>query len=164
MSRSPYFFLEKIKSDGSTELVEIRTAKNMETRQDLFPYNVCHSVFSIVEQTTTDEEYPKMAGIHRGLPFNVNPLIKAEAEYLYECKYLESCRIKPRWFLYSDLLLYLTKYPKVKDIDDNGRRIKIDNPLFTLKNRIDCFISIWDDGWDDEDDNNLYRIVYWIDY
>ena len=79
-------------------------------------------------------------------------------------EYLEGCNIKPRWFLYSDLLLYLTKYPKVKDIDDNGRRVKIDNPLFILKNRIDCFISIWDGGWDDEDDNNLYRIVYWIDY
>ena len=158
MSRSPYFFLEKIKADGSTELVDIRTKKNMDTRQDLFPYNGCRSVFSIVEQATTNEEYPKMAGIHRGLPFNVNPLIKAEAEYL------EGCNIEPRWFLYSDLLLYLTKYPKVKDIDDNGHRVKIDNPLFTLKNRIDCFISIWDDGWDDEDDNNLYRIVYWIDY
>lgn len=158
MSRSPYFFLEKIKSDGSTELVDIRTRKHMDTRQDLFPYNGCHGIFSIVEQTVTDEEYPKMAGIHRGLPFNVNPLIRAEA------KYLEGCNIKPRWFLYSDLLLYLTKYPKVKDIDDNGRRVKIDNPLFTLKDRIDCFISIWDGGWDDEDDNNLYRIVYWIDY
>lgn len=158
MSRSPYFFLEKIKTDGSTELVDIRTKKDMDTRQDLFPYNGCHSVFSIVEQTITDEEYPKMAGIHRGLPFNINPLIKAEAEYL------EDCNIKPRWFLYSDLLLYLTKYPKVKDIDDNGRRVKIDNPLFILKNRIDCFINIWDGGWDDEDDNNLYRIVYWIDY
>lgn len=160
MSRSPYFFLEKIKSDGSTELVDIRTKKYMDRRQDLFPYNGCHSLFSIVEQTATDEEYPKMAGIHRGLPFNVNPLIRAEAEYLD----LDGCNIKPRWFLYSDLLLYLTKYPKVNDIDDNGRRVKIDNPLFTLKNRIDCFIGIWDDGWDDEDDNNLYRIVYWIDY
>ena len=158
MSRSPYFFLEKIKSDGSTELVDIRIGKHMETRQDLFPYNGCHSVFSIVERTATDEEYPRMAGIHMGLPFNVHPLIKAEADCL------EGCDIKPRWFLYSDLLLYLTKYPKVKDIDDNGRRVKIDNPLFTLKNRIDCFISIWDGGWDDEDDNNLYRIVYWIDY
>jgi len=158
MSRSPFFFLEKIKNDGTTELVDIRTGKHMETRQDLFPYNGCHSVFSIVERTATDEEYPRMAGIHMGLPFNVHPLIKAEADCF------EGCDIKPRWFLYSDLLLYLTKYPKVKDIDDNGRRVKIDNPLFTLKNRIDCFISIWDDGWDDEDDNNLYRIVYWIDY
>lgn len=129
MSRSPYFFLEKIKSDGSTELVDIRTKKYMDTRQDLFPYNGCHGVFSIVEQTTTDEEYPKMAGIHRGLPFNVNPLIRAEAEHLENCKSFESCRIKPRWFLYSDLLLYLTKYPKVKGIDDNGRRVKIDNPF-----------------------------------
>lgn len=158
MSRSPYFFLEKIKTDGSTELVDIRTVKNMDTMQDLFPYNGCRGIFSIVEQTATDEEYPRMAGIHRGLPFNVNPLIKAEA------KQLEEYDVKPRWFLYSDLLLYLTKYPKVKDIDDNGHRVKIDNPLFTLKNRIDCFISIWDGGWDDEDDNNLYRIVYWIDY
>lgn len=132
MSRSPYFFLEKIKSDGSTELVDIRTKKYMDTRQDLFPYNGCHSIFSIVEQTATNEEYPKMAGIHRGLPFNVNPLIRAEAEHLENCKSLESCRIKPRWFLYSDLLLYLTKYPKVKGIDDNGRRVKIDNPPFLL--------------------------------
>lgn len=129
MSRSPYFFLEKIKSDGSTELVDIRTKKYMDRRQDLFPYNGCHSLFSIVEQTATDEEYPKMAGIHRGLPFNVNPLIRAEAEYLD----LDGCNIKPRWFLYSDLLLYLTKYPKVKDIDDNGHRVKIDNPPFYSK-------------------------------
>ena len=158
MSRSPYFFLEKIKTDGSTELVDIRTTKNMDTMQDLFPYNGCHSVFSIVEQTAANEEYPRMAGIHRGLPFNVHPLIRAEAEHL------EGYDVKPRWFLYSDLLLYLTKYPKVKDTDDNGRRVKIDNPLFTLKDRIDCFISIWDGRWDEEDDNNLYRIVYWIDY
>jgi hypothetical protein len=156
MSRSPFFFLERINpTTGQAEFVEIQASKKGElVSVDLFPYNGCHGLFSIVEERIGD--YPEMVGIQSGLPFGASPRIKSEYE---NCK---EYGCKMRWFNYSDMVIYALKYPKVKEVDDEGEITFEDNPIFILKNRVDAFIDLWD-AWNGED-KSLYRIVYWIDY
>lgn len=156
MSRSPFFFLEKVDgTTGKATLVTVQILKQDGSTEsvDLFPYNGCHDLFSIVEENSGD--IPAMGGIHRGLPFGASDRIKQEYEF---CKRYGGTF---RWFFYSDLLVYSLNFPKIKSVDDEGNTIMIDNPIFTLKNRVDSFIEVWD-SW--SGDNSLYRIVYWIDY
>lgn len=170
MSRSPYFYVERFdRNTGKYELQHPIVWNYNHTKQesaDLFPYNGCHSLFSILE----DRE---MKGIHEGLPKDVcEDIYKAYHEYDEEdgeFAYMP----KACWFTYADMYIYCLEHPKVVDYDamdeayyssregEQVERIFTDTPMMSLKNRIDAFMEVMD-GWDWQDDYSLIRIVYWI--
>ena len=80
MGRSPYFFVERPdRNTGKYEMQHPIVWNYNHTKQepaDLFPYNGCHDLFSIVENNGTGNDFPTMRGIHRGLPENVAAEIK----------------------------------------------------------------------------------------
>lgn len=173
MSRSPYFFVEKY--DNYTERYELQHPfvwnDNHDTRiaADLFPYNGCHDMFSIIEGNSYGE-FPDMKGIHAGLPIGVCDEIQQaykdcidsyfwnDKEHIYQPAV--------HWFTYADMYIYCLEHPTViryeENEDGDGFKTKTEpTPLITLKNRVDAFLEVMNDfGW--EDDYSLIRIVCWI--
>ena len=84
---------------------------------DLFPYNGCHDLFSIVENNGTGNDFPTMRGIHHGLPENVAAEIKEAYDHCcYETEYAgEKHLYTPtvRWFSYADMYIYCLEHPEV---------------------------------------------------
>lgn len=165
MSRTPYFFLEKFNSvkncyepchpyiwnHEATELVPA----------DLFPYNGCHDLFSIVENRESD--FPKMYGIHKGLPRDISTDVKNEYKKIStDCGYNPMNPIV-RWFTYADMYIYLLKNPTVLIKDYNDEEQSIDNPIKLLKSRIDSFLDVTNEDWDWREGYSRIRVVYWID-
>ena len=168
MSRTPNFFVERYNSElNKYEFQHPLVWDYSHTKRvpaDLFPYNGCHDLFSIVEGKGYSE-FPNMKGIHYGLPKDVCEEILNEYQ-----KYNEDedgsidYTPKVRWFTYADMYIYFLKHPKVSsysDEEDEGK-VEIDNPIVTLKNRVDAFLEVMD-GWSWEEDYSFIRIVYWID-
>ncbi len=176
MSRSPHFFVERfnpkieqyelqhpyipyIWNYGETDLVPA----------DLFPYNACHDLFSILDNENFSNDFPDMNGIHKGLPKDVCSYIKNSYD-----KYCDE-NWKPLVYhiTYADMYIYLLKHPTVFDYDTmdeasynlkEGEEIKpiyTDNPVKQLKDRIDAFMEVYDD-WSWKNDYSYIRIVYWI--
>ena len=163
MSRTPYFFVEKFNSDkGCYELCHpyVWYCDNTELiPADLFPYNGCHDVFSIVENCGQD--FPKMYGIHKGLPLSVSKEVRdAYIRVSAVCEYNPTSPIV-RWFTYADMYIYLLKNPTVLIRDDDEEQ-SIDNPIKKLKLRVDSFLNIVNDDWDECDGYSRVRIVYWM--
>ena len=183
MSRSPYFFVERF--DRQTQNYELQHPliwnyeHTKRVTADLFPYNGCHEMFSIVESSRPYNPYPNMKGIHRNLPKDVcNDIAKAFDECSWETTLNgEKSIVTPNvyWFTYADMYIYLLENPTVVDYDameeaddegdedifGNKEEIRKPNPLNALKERVDAFLSVCDD-WDWENDYSLIRIVYWI--
>lgn len=170
MSRSPNFFVERFNKYTNKYELQHPIIWNWDhTKQitaDLYPYNGDHDLFSIVEENGNN--FPSMNGIHIGLPENVSEDIRKRFdEYSYD--------IKARWFTYADMYIYCLEHPEVKDYDaieeayyyaQEGEKvdenIMMPNPLRGLKDRVDAFFEVMDDGsW--KDDYSQIRIVYWID-
>lgn len=168
MSRSPYFFVERFDNNtGKYELQHPIVWNYNHTKQepaDLFPYNGCHELFSILEEH-------EMNGVHAGLPRDVcEDIYKAyHAEDEYEGEnYIPTAH----WFTYADMYIYCLEHPKVIDYeamdeahflqnDEKIEYIYTDTPMMTLKNRVDAFMEVMD-GWDWRNDYSQIRIVYWI--
>ena len=139
---------------------------------DLFPYNGCHNLFSIVENNGTGNDFPTMRGIHRGLPENVAAEIKEAYDHCcYETEYAVKKRLYTptvRWFSYADMYIYCLEHPKVIDYEamdyegENTEKIFMPTPMKQLKERVDAFLEVMD-GWDWRDDFSQIRIVYWIE-
>ena len=74
MSRTPNFFVERYNSElNKYEFQHPLVWDYSHTKRvpaDLFPYNGCHDLFSIVEGKGYSE-FPEMKGIHYGLPKDV---------------------------------------------------------------------------------------------
>ena len=87
MSRTPYFFVERPdRNTGKYEMQHPIVWNYNHTKQepaDLFPYNECHDLFSIVENNGTGNVFPTMRGIHCGLPKNVAAEIKEAYDHFY---------------------------------------------------------------------------------
>jgi len=182
MSRSPFFFVERPDCDtGKYELQHPIVWKYNHTKQepaDLFPYNGCHDLFSIVENNGTGNDFPTMRGIHRGLPENVAAEIKeAYDSCCYEIEYAGEKRLYTptvRWFSYADMYIYCLEHPEAVDYEAmdeayyNGeeenppKKIMMPTPLKRLMHRVDAFLEVMD-GWDWRDDYSQIRIVYWIE-
>ena len=175
MSRSPYFFVERFdRNTGKYEMQHPIVWNYNHTKQepaDLFPYNGCHDLFSIVEDNSHDG-IPAMRGIHQGFPENVAKEIKEnydqccyETEYAGE-KHLYTPTV--RWFSYADMYIYCLEHPKVIDYEamdyegENAEKIFMPTPIKKLKERVDAFLEVMD-GWDWRDDFSQIRIVYWIE-
>ena len=172
MSRSPYFFVERYDEyTGKYELQHPIVWNHDRTKQimaDLFPYNGCHDLFSIVENNSLN--FPTMKGIHGGLPKDVCKEIKESYE---GCSYDSewgggSQHITPnaRWFTYADMYIYYLENPTMIDYGyedevDESKKIIMPIPLKTLMDRVDAFLEVMD-GWDWKNDYSLIRIVYWI--
>ena len=172
MSRSPFFYVERF--DTNTNKYELQHPivwNYNHTKQEpaeLFPYNGCHDLFSIVEQKGN---FPEMKGIHSGLPINVSEEIykayhdDGEDDFIY--------MPTAYWFTYADMYIYCLEHPKVIDYDamdeayetlQEGEKVEpvyTDTPMITLKNRVDAFMEVMD-GWDWRNDYSQIRIVYWI--
>lgn len=183
MSRSPYFFVERY--DVHTKKYELQHPivwnwnHTKQITADLFPYNGCHDLFSIVEDNHIGNDFPHMRGIHRGLPEGVSEEIQKEYE---DCCYDislkdEEERIyspKAKWFTYADMYIYCLENPTATDYEamdeaylnaeegEKIERITMPTPMMALKNRVDAFLEVMD-GFDWEDDYSLIRIVYWIE-
>ena len=167
MSRTPMFFVERFdKNTGKYELQHPIVWNYDHTKQihaDLFPYNGCHELFSIVAKNGT----PEMHGIHRGLPNDVSEEIKNfYNEYCHNDKF--SYLPTVRWFTYADMYIYCLENPKVLDYEamdmqskEEEKEIFMPTPMETLKKRVDAFLEVMD-CWDWRDDYSLIRIVYWI--
>jgi len=178
MSRSPYFFVERY--DNNIKRYEIQHPLvwnwNHTKREpaDLFPYNGCHDLFSIVENSGN---FPSMNGIHEGLPKDVSIEIKEaydscsfETEYEGE-KHLYTPTA--RWFTYADMYIYCFEHPEVVDyeamdaayydgVEENPpKEIMKPTPVKSLMNRVDAFMEVIDD-WNWRNDYSQIRIVYWI--
>ena len=157
MSRTPYFFIEAFNSFTNKYELEHPYIWNQDhTDQelaDLFPYNGCHDLFSIVEDTS---DYPAMYGIHSGLPKDVcNIILNSFAGCC-----TENHKPKARWFTYADLYIYILEHPEI--LVDEETKETISNPMIILKERIDAFLEITHEwGW--RDDQSQIRIVYWIE-
>ena len=177
MSRSPYFFVERYNPE--LEKYELQHpfvwngAKTELVPADLFPYNGAHELFSIVSHKDYSA-YPEMSGIHTGLPNFVCEEISKEYQACWDSLF-PGGNIEAHWFTYADLYIYLLEHPTVADyaaMDEvwandpdkewkDMETIHTDNPLFTLKNRIDAFFEVIDD-WSWKENYSLIRIVYWI--
>ena len=176
MSRSPYFFVERFDNNtGKYELQHPIVWNWNHTKQepaDLFPYNGCHDLFSIVENENTGD-FPEMKGIHVGLPKDVCEDIAKEYKSYEEEDNKPYFMPTVRWFTYADMYIYCLEHPKVIDYDamdeayetkeegEKVERIYTDTPLLALKNRIDAFMEVVD-GWDWRNDYSQIRIIYWI--
>lgn len=182
MSRSPYFFVERPdRNTGKYEMQHPIVWNYNHTKQepaDLFPYNGCYDLFSIVENNSIGNDFPTMRGIHDGLPENVATEIKeaydrccGETEYAGE-KHLYTPTA--HWFSYADMYIYCLEHPEVIDYEamdeaycneekeDPPKKIMMPTPLKSLMNRVDAFLEVMD-GWDWRDDYSQIRIVYWIE-
>ena len=172
MSRTPMFFVERFdENTGKYELQHPIIWNYDHTKQecaDLFPYNGCHELFSIVEENGT----PEMRGIHHGLPDNVSTEI--EEYYDKQCEsnviHGETITFSPtvRWFTYADMYIYCLENPKVLDYEamdmqseGEEKEIFMPTPMEMLKKRVDAFLEVMD-YWDWHNDYSLIRIVYWI--
>lgn len=179
MSRTPFFFVEKL--DWRTKKYELQHpwVWNFEHTERvpavLFPYNGCHDLFSIVENKDV-EDFPRMRGIHKGLPADVCEEI---AEEYKKCSYdtewgKESHHVEPNacWFTYADMYIYCMEHPEVVDYEAmdeafyNGekpqKKIMKPTPVKILADRVNAFLEVSDDlGW--ENDYSQIRIVYWIE-
>lgn len=167
MSRTPMFFVERF--DDNTAKYELQHPivwnydHTKQIHADLFPYNGCHELFSIVEEDGT----PIMHGIHRGLPNDVSEEIKNfYNEYCHNDKFSYPPTV--RWFTYADMYIYCLENPKVLDYEamdmqskEEEKEIFMPTPMETLKKRVDAFLDVMD-YWDWRDDYSLIRIVYWI--
>lgn len=181
MSRSPYFFVERY--DRNTNKYEFQHPivwnwnHTEQEPADLFPYNGCHDLFSIVEDNGCGNNFPKMKGIHRGIPKDVcKDIQKSFEDCSYDSEWSgEKHHIEPevKWFTYADMYIYCLEHPKVIDYEamdeaycyaEEGEKIEdimTDSPMFALKNRVDAFLEVMD-SWDWRDDYSQIRIVYWI--
>lgn len=182
MSRSPFFFVERPdRHTGKYEMQHPIVWNWDHTKQepaDLFPYNGCHDVFSIVENNGCGNDFPEMHGIHAGLPENVAAEIKeAYDRCCYETEYAGEKHLytpTARWFSYADMYIYCLEHPTAIDYDamdeayynaeegEKVEKITMPTPLKTLMNRVDAFLEVMD-GWDWRDDYSQIRIVYWIE-
>ena len=186
MSRTPYFFIERF--DRVTNKYELQHPiiwnynHTKQKQADLFPYNACHDLFSIVENNGTGNDFPTMKGIHDGLPENVAAEIKETYDHCcYESEWVgEKTLHTPtvRWFTYADMYIYYLEHPEVIDYDamdaayyyaedeeerkDSSKKIMMPNPIKSLMDRVNMFLEVTD-GWDWENDYSLIRIVYWIE-
>lgn len=163
MSRTPFFFVERFNENTKQYELQhpfVKVNGKMEPA-DLFPYNGCHELFSIVEDRP--EDLPSMKGIHSGLPDDVSKEIQKEYDECIE----DSLAPSARWFTYADMYIYCLEHPETLDYEkmskvDYKQEIMKPNPLKTLKKRVDAFFEVIDDwGW--ENDFSLIRIVYWIE-
>lgn len=182
MSSTPYFFVEKydLKEDKYKLMhpkVLSYNGKEWETA-DLFPYNGCHDLFSIV-LGRAGNSFPELQGIHQGLPPNVCPEIQKEYDDLtYEQEFeitKEKKVITPNahWITYADLYIYYLKHPETIDYDamDNAlwkakdnetvEEIMGPNPIKTLLDRVNTFMNVME-AWDWSNDYSFIRIVYWV--
>ena len=168
MSRSPYFFLEKYNRKTKAYEGIVPIVRDNE-KVELFPFNGAHEMFSILANAGS---YPRMNGIHRGLPENVtsgivNTLIEdddinnVDGEDL--SRLMEEKEQDVHWFTYADMEIYLLKNPTVSDYNEfTETNIETVNPLIFLKKRVDAFLEVWDTWGDWENELSLIRIVYWI--
>lgn len=171
MSRTPFFFVERFNENTKQYELQhpfVKVNGKMEPA-DLFPYNGCHELFSIVEDRP--EDLPSMRGIHSGLPDDVSKEIQKEYD---ECTEnfdtsfsMQSYTPHARWFTYADMYIYCLEHPEILDYEemakvDYEQKIMKSNPLKTLKKRVDAFLEVMD-AWDWENDYSLIRIVYWIE-
>ena len=170
MSRSPYFFVERYNKHTNKYELQHPLVWNWEhtdrVAADLFPYDGCHELFSIVEGENYD--FPQMRGIHGGLPDETcEEIQKAYKDCSYDWDIEgEKHTYTPNahWFTYADMYIYCLEYPIVPDYEaeyDEGPLKTIPTPLKSLMDRVDAFLEIMD-GWDWRDDYSRIRIVYWI--
>lgn len=182
MSRSPYFFVERLnRGTGKYELQHPIVWNCNHTKQvtaDLFPYNGCHDLFSILEDSGYGNNFPHMRGIHPGLPDGVcEEIVKSFKDCTWDTECSGETHIhEPNagWFTYADMYIYCLEHPTAPDYEamdeahylaEEGEKIEtitMPTPLITLKNRVDAFLEVMD-GWDWRDDYSLIRIVYWIE-
>lgn len=180
MSRSPYFFVEKF--DNNTNKYEIQHPivwNYNHTKQqsaDLFPYNGCHDLFSIVENNTRDN-FPTMRGIHCDLPKDAAEEIKEAYNHCcYETEYAGEKHLytpTARWFTYADMYIYCLEHPEAIDYEamdnafyneeeNSSKKIMKPTPIKTLMDRVNAFLEVMNEwGW--ENDYSQIRIVYWIE-
>lgn len=181
MSRSPYFFVERFNSKTEQYELQHPMVRNYYHTDweiaDLFPYNGCHDLFSIVEGKRS--EFFEMKGIHTGLPKDVSKEIKEQYESC--CEYDYGTKEKPikyfpvvRWFTYADMYIYCLEHPEVVDYEamaeidydeeENGdppKKIMKPTPLKSLMDRVNAFLEVID-NWDWQNAYSQIRIVYWI--
>lgn len=166
MSRSPYFFVERYNEKTDRYELQHPYIWNYDHSKlipaDLFPYNGCHNLFSIVEQKETG--FPQMNGIHRGLPKDSALEIEKEYKDCYDIEDMEDEHFwhpSIYWFTYADMYIYCLEHPQVRDYESEEDEAMQSNPIFTLKERVDAFLKVMD-GWDIKNDYSLIRIIYWI--
>ena len=182
MSRSPYFFVERY--DRHTNKYELQHPvvwnydHTKQVTADLFPYNGCHDLFTIVEDNGCGNDFPHMRGIHAGLPEGVcDEIQKAYKDCTWDTEYdgqTHTYTPTARWFTYADMYIYCLEHPTAPDYEamdeayayaEEGEKVEtitMPTPLKTLMNRVDAFLEVMD-GWDWRDDYSQIRIVYWIE-
>ncbi len=174
MSRSPFFFVEKY--NERTKKYELMHPfvwnydHSEKVPANLFPYNGCHDLFSIVEKNTNS--FPVMNGIHHNIPTDSCEEIQKMFKECFEGEEEENIISTVKWFTYADMYIYCLLNPKVVDYEAMSKyfwendekepkeKIFMQTPMMTLKHRIDTFLEIVDEYY--EDDYSLIRIVYWI--
>lgn len=176
MSLSPYFYLEKWNEETNCyERIHLykkpwKYASQEEKERgyedvDFWPWNGTHEIFSLLNTETRSNAYDSIKGVHYGKP----PLVSKEIEEEIDNFFNEDNYYKPdntvRWVTLADLYIEKLSHPKVVDYDaewEDDKKVYKDNPISTVIDRIETFISLGDNDWELENNKSLIRLVYWV--
>ena len=177
MSLSPYFYLEKWNEEtNSYERVHLykkpwKYASQEEKERgyedvDFWPWNGTHEIFSLLNTETRSNTYDSIEGVHYGKPPHVSKEIEEEInDFFNEDSYYKSDNVV-RWVTLADLYIEKLSHPKVVDYDaeweDDDKKAYKDNPINTVIDRIETFVSLGDNDWEVENNKSLIRLVYWV--
>lgn len=180
MSLSPFFYLEKwnkekncyekinlYKKPGRYASEESKARGYEEV--DFWPWNGTHEIFSLLGTASRSDTYDAIAGVHYGEPPMVSTGVKEKIDKFFTEDSYEKADSTVRWVTLADLYIEKLTNPTVVDFDadwddeDIKRAPRKENPINTVINRINTFISLGaDDDWEIENDKSLIRLVYWV--
>ena len=161
MGISAFFFLEKL--NRVTNKWEFWQPLISSTEvADLYPYDADYDLFDIIKDRCAF--FPHMNGIRQeaGLYTTISePVQKVFNEVWEDLKSIgcgDSMKA-PYIFTYADIWIYCFSYPSgIKDDET------IPNPMTRLKERIECFAEVMDQGFDAwKEQCSELRVVCWFD-
>ena len=158
MSASPFFYIEIYNRElCQWEKFDLyaKNYKNEMVPVDLWWWNGTHELFSVLEFEES-YDFPEFTALHRKLPMDVSN----EMQKTFEDHCDEEFNYVPdvHWFNMADALLYLNKNEMVEDFDSMEKiwiakdiewgevpKQYMKNPLYSLIDRVNCFLEFADD-------------------
>ncbi len=166
MSRSPYFYVEKLNRDtGEYELQHPYVWNETNTEKvpaDLYPYPNSIELFGVLENKDVDG-YPPLYGNQVGLP--IDACYEIKQEYIKNAKTLPGGEVRfpdAKHFTYADMYIYLLRNPFFEGELEDGTLVEVPNPFLLLKTKIDSFLDICGTLDEFQCGYGDIRIIYWI--
>jgi len=119
MGAYPYFYIEIFNSKlNEWEKYDVLTKNDKGEYKpvDLWPWNGSHELFSVIGLEDS-YEFPIFSAVHEGFPVNASDEMYKEYGKFEEETFAGSWMPTVKWFNLADAMLYLERYPKVKDFE-----------------------------------------------